>query len=482
MVGIELSKKTTLLKIFGGVCDYSFDTKIGTDNIQAVNRSLAALNYCVITGNCAVSDVIYLKTDQSLLKANENSVIVKTTNKKGVGGNLAPSRNNITDSYAVDACVILTHTNNAYTTNVKLDINLSARNPSADSIAVYAPRFYFCNFTNKVFGFGTGVQVYDGFNSVVGVKVIGSCYGFRWLSDGSGNMTGTSIDFSNSWVLFNTSYNQPVKGFDLYQLWYTFGSNIAVDNGTRADGAAIIGYKFYNCKSIEFSAVGAENNRGCIVKSEFSNVEFHGLKTATIYGGDFTSEVGFFEVLQGTLTLSNGNLNDIVGVGNMYAEILGEAGIITYNNTQPVSNGSKKAFGNNALRSINSGVSDRVYTAQDVYQTKEGIIKKQTFAAQAYQGLFKLFTTSSISLLLTVNVKTASGTINSKFNIIFSGSYSKVANITSLSTSETLTLSLDISANGNVFSNCSSAGNLSFTIECYDTYLFGSAENFISIY
>ena len=468
---------------FGGVCDYDFNTKSGTDNLDAINRSLAALGYALISGSAAVSDVIYLNSNQSIRKSKDGACLIKTSNSIGSHGtNTAPNRTGVSDSYDIDACVALLHEDNLYTTNVNIDVDLHAKSPAQTSVAIYAPRFYFCNFELKTYGFGTPIQTYDGFNSKVSIKAIGSAYGPRWLNDGSSNMTGTTIDFSNTWVLFDASYNQPIKGFDLYQLWYSFSSNVAVDNGLRADGQAIYAYDFYNCKSLSFAALGAENNRGCVIRSRFSSVIIESIKTAAHRGGDFSGEVGFYEVSQGSLAISNATTDTIIDAGNIFNELIGEAGYISYVNAARPTGGQSKPIGTNGLRSVDDGLRKRTYIADDVMHVRDGVLFKSEFSASAYQSVLRIFTSSTLALKLTLIAKGTNGTLQKTFNIVSSGSTTKavVESLTSVGAMSDITLDFD--ASGNVFAVCAETSLMRLYVECYDTYLHGSTNNFLRIY
>ncbi len=476
-------KEQYSIEDFGGLCDYSFETQTGTDNLDAINKSLSALGYALITGNAAVSDVIYLNSDQSIRKSKDGACLIKTSNSIGSHGtNIAPNRTGVSDSYDIDACVALLHEDNLYTTNVNIDVDLHAESPSQTSVAIYAPRFYICNFELKTFGFGTPIQTYDGFNSKVSIKAVGSAYGPRWLSDGSGNMTGTTIDFSNTWVLFDTSYNQPIKGFDLYQLWYSFGSNVAVDNGLRADEQAIYAYDFYNCKSLSFTALGAENNCGCVIRSRFSSISIESIKTAAHRGGLFSDDVGFYEVSQGSLTIRNATTDAIIDAGNIFNELIGEAGQISYVNAAKPTGGQSKPIGANGLRSVDNRLQKRTYIADDVMHVRDGVLFKREFSASTYQGLLRIFTSSTLALKLTLIAKGTNGTLQKTFNIVSSGGTTQavVESLTSVGAMPDITL--DFSASGDVFAVCAETSLMRFYIECYDTYLHDSANNFLLIY
>ena len=295
-------------------------------------------------------------------------------------------------------------------------------------------------------------------------------------------MTGTTIDFSNTWVLFDTSYNQPIKGFDLYQLWYSFGSNVAVDNGMRADGKAIYAYDFYNCKSLSFTALGAENNRGCVIRNHFSSVIIESIKTAAHKGGSFSDEVGFYEVSQGSLTISNATTDTIIDAGNIFNELIGEAGQISYVNAVKPTGGQSKPIGTNGLRSVDVGLQKRTYIADNVMHVRDGVSFKSEFSASAYQGLLRIFTSSTLVLKLTLIAKGTNGTLQKTFNIVSSGSTTQavVESLTSVGAMSDITLDFD--ASGNVFAVCAETSLMRFYIECYDTHLHGSTNNFLRIY
>lgn len=462
---------------FGGVCDFNLDTNTGHDNADAIEKSLAALDYALFTGNSGTSKPVILKSGQSLLRTNADDYVAKTTNAIGVGSNLAPNRSGVSDSYAVDAGIILKHEDNQYTTDVNIEIDIIHTSLSPNSIGIYAPRFYFCKFTNKVFRFGISVKTFDGFKSSVAVQAVATRTGFKWESDGSGNMTGTTVDFSDSWVAFDDRYQTPETGFDLYQLWYSTATNLAVDNGTNG----ITAYKFSNCKSLEFTG-GAENNKGCLIDCLNSSITFNGFKTAA-HTGDNDSSNATIKAVSSTLNMNNSDFGVTVGASGMKDIICSGSGI-SFSNLQSKPHGAGgEVISNNGSISEQSGTAYKIKIGDGVFQIRDSVTQKKNIPLTGYNGIFKVVQSTPLFLRLSITVSSASGSMHKEIDILYLNSTTRDVKIVSTSTVGTIAdFSLDFDNNGNVFLVSSGATSARFSIDCKDTYIQGESNNFIDIY
>lgn len=470
-------KERYTIEDFGGICDFNLDLNTGHDNWEAIEKSLAALDYALFTAPTGTSKPIIMKSGQSLLRTNTDDYVAKTTNDLGAGSNLAPNRSGVSDSYAVDAGVILKHADNQYTTNVKIDIDIIHTAPTPTSIGIYAPRFYFCNFVNKVFRFGTSVKSFDGFKSRVGVQAIAPAIGFQWAADGSGNMTGTTVDFSDSWVAFDENYQTPVTGFDLYQLWYSTATNLSVDNGT----SGITAYKFSNCKSIEFTG-GAENNKGCLIDCLNSSVTFDGFKTAA-HTGDSNASNATIKAVGSILNMANSTFDPTTGATGM-KDIICDGSNIDFSKLQSKPSGAGgEVISNNGSILEQSGPTSKVKIGDSVFQVRDCITQKKSVALTGYNGIFKVTQSTPLFLRLSITVSSASGSMHKEIDILYLNGTTRDVKIVSTSTVGTIAdFSLDFDVNGNVFLVSSGATSARFSIDCKDTYIQGESGNFIDVY
>ena len=462
---------------FGGVCDFNLDTNTGYDNAEAIKLSLAALDYALFTANAGTSEPIVLKSGQSLFRTNTDDYVAKTTNATGSGSNLAPNRSGVSDSYSVDAGIILTHEDNQYTTDVNIEIDIIHTSLSPNSIGIYAPRFYFCNFINKVYRYGTTVKTFDGYKSRVAVQAIATGTGFKWENDGSGYITGTTIDFSDSWVAFDTRYQTPVTGFDLYQLWYSTATNLAVDNGTNG----ITAYKFSNCKSLEFTG-GAENNKGCLIDCLNSSVTFDGFKTAA-HTGDNDPSNATIKAVSSTLNMNNSNFSATIGASGM-RDIICSGSDITFSNTPSKPNGAGgDVVSNGGSVSEHGGLAYKIKLREGVFQIRDHTTQKRNITLTGYNGIFKVIQSTPLFLRLSITVSSNSGSIHKEIDILYLNSTTRDVKIVSTSTVGTISdFSLDFDGFGNVFLVTSGATSARFSIDCKDTYIQGEGGNFLDIY
>ena len=470
-------KERYTIEDFGGICDFNLDLNTGHDNWEAIEKSLAALDYALFTAPTGTSKPIIMKSGQSLLRTNTDDCVAKTTNELGAGSNLAPNRSGVSDSYAVDAGVILKHADNQYTISVNISIDIIHTAPTPMSIGIYAPRFYFCNFVNKVFRFGTSVKTFDGFKSRVGVQAVAPAVGFQWANDGSSNVTGTTIDFSDSWVVFEENYQTPVVGFDLYQLWYSTATNLSVDNGING----ITAYKFNNCKNIEFTG-GAENNKGCLIDCTYSSVTFDGFRTAA-HTGDSNTANATIKAVDSLLNMSNASFIPTTGATGM-KDIICDGSTIDFSKCESKPSGAGgEVISNYGNISEQNGIRCKVKLADSVFQVRDSVTQKKSVSLTGYDGIFKVTQSTPLFLKLSVTVSSASGSMHKEIDILYLNNTTRDVKIVSTSTVGTLAdFSLDFGANGNVFLVSSGATSARFSIDCKDTYIQGESENFIDIY
>ena len=88
-------KERYTIEDFGGICDFNLDSNTGYDNADAIEKSLAALDYALFTAPTATSKPVIMKSGQSLLRTNTDDYVAKTTNELGAGSNFAPNRSRV---------------------------------------------------------------------------------------------------------------------------------------------------------------------------------------------------------------------------------------------------------------------------------------------------------------------------------------------------------------------------------------------------
>ena len=466
------SKPLYSIEDFGGICDYVINVG-GYDNAIAISRSLDALGYALVTGNTGTSKPIYLKTGQSLLQTGNDLFIAKTTNELGIGSNTAPQRSGISDSYAIDAGVIVTHKDNAYCTSVKIDVDLLHASPKVGSIGIYAPRFYWADFDCSVFRYHTSVKTHDGFNSKVKVKAVACSTGLKWANDGSNYVTGTSIDFTGSWVAFDTTYNVPEVGFDIYQLWYSVGNNLAVDNGKPLDSNLdVVCYKFQSCRSLRFSG-GAEGNRGSLLHAVDSQIDITGMKTAAFSGGGLS----FINAKNSQVKFGVTQFDQILN--ETQPTIITDASTLSMRN-QPT--GSTVRYQNGGVVRIYGDASDYTLLNSTTRQIYSGMVLCRKPSTNNYTAACQVVNQNDLILDIDVFAKTSDSVSTSKFKCLFKVGATPVVIESNQSGLAGIITGLDIETDGNVFVKTSVESELRLTIQCFDTAQQGVSSNYIYYY
>ena len=230
-----------------------------TDDTAAIQAAINAAKFVYFpAGNYIITSPIYMTgVDYNggariIGDGVGTTTITKTTTTVGTGSNTARV-GTITDSYAVDAAIILTHANNDYAYRCEISQMLIKSNSSNNAYAIFAPRATSLTMINVVtFGFQYGYTTYDTWlSSFEQVTHNGngriSWNGFAWLNDGSGGATGTTCNFIDCWARDGSGI-----GWNIFGLEYSALSSCAADNIT---GAA---YTFNQCK-ITLSGCGMEN-------------------------------------------------------------------------------------------------------------------------------------------------------------------------------------------------------------------------------
>lgn len=236
---------------FGAAADGVTDD---TTAIQAAIDSGAAKIYFP-AGYYITTSPIYIDTDTILFgDGSRSSFITKTTTTAGTGSNVMRA-SAYTDSYAVNAVVIIRHPDNVFNYNSGLQ-GLAIHGVNFDvDYGVYAPRCTHLMMNDVIiFRCTTGFFTYDTWmsdftevecnsNRTVGGS---GATGFRWSDDGSGQGAGTSIMFQNCYA------RNCDTGYSIYGLSYS------TMNACAADAIYSTPYNFSSIDGLAMNGCGTE--------------------------------------------------------------------------------------------------------------------------------------------------------------------------------------------------------------------------------
>ena len=335
---------------FVSVKDYGAKGDGVTDDTAAIQAAInAAKSVYFPAGNYIITSPIYMTGDgftggARIIGAGVGTTIItKTTTTVGTGSNTARA-GTVTDSYAVDAAIILTHLNNDYAYRCEISQMLIKSNSSNNAYAIFAPRATSLSMINVVtFGFQYGYTTYDTWlSNFEQVTHDGngrtSWNGFAWLNDGTGGSTGTTCNFIDCWAKDGSGI-----GWNIFGLQYSALSSCAADN---IIGAA---YTLNSCK-ITLSGCGMENitmlvggnpplgiYAGSVVLNTFRSFQITGLA------------LGFYIMVDGAKATFNNCVFDNFAVPN------GAYNLGVQNGAQMFDNGTSWPTNGNAFISYSGG-------------------------------------------------------------------------------------------------------------------------------
>ena len=290
-----------------------------------------------------------------------STVINKTTNTVGTGSNTARA-GSITDSYAVDAIIILTHVDNGYNYDTQIrNLMLKKNAYGASSYGIYAPRCtHFLFGELLILNCQIGYHTFDSWMANLRNVTVQACaIGYRHADDGSGSGTGTSITFQNCWVNFDNTVDQPTTAFSIFGLTYSSLICCAADNGIRIDGAGIYNYTFLTCTGIGMNGCGAENFKGGFLRVSGGHVSVTETRTFAATGVASGTVAMVLADSSAKLTMQGCNFAVPTSVGVLYNWIIQTGAQVVEVN--PFASPS----GGNTFASYSGGASRSVITSEN---------------------------------------------------------------------------------------------------------------------
>lgn len=188
------------------------------------------------------------------------SIIRKTTNQ--VGDFERQASNGRTDSFRVDAIVMVDHPDGTINRHISIEgLMLESGAPQPVAVGIYAPRMSYSGIEDvRVNGCDSA---YFGYQLVLShIERLyaegpgaGRGVGFRLADDGSHANSSTSLSM-------DTVYMQRFRyGFHLYRLFYSSLNALAMDHSGEP-GAVGVAYHLENSQGVVLNGLGAEDVRG----------------------------------------------------------------------------------------------------------------------------------------------------------------------------------------------------------------------------
>jgi hypothetical protein len=302
-------------------------------------------------------------------KGFEKSIILKTTTAVGTGSNTARG-GTVTDSYAKNAVLIITHPDNDYAYNTTIK-GMSFRGAGyIVEYGIYAPRtthtifedvqIFQCKYgwyTNDSW-FTTFTKVIANCNSIEpnGVpSVASSSYGwvgsiaFWWDNDGTNEPTGTTLNAEQCWAR------------DCSTGWSLFGLGYSVLNACGADNITSSPY-FIATSRLTMNGCGSENvklsnNRGVITNLN-GRMVINSFQTFKINGASGCSMLFLSD--GGNTTINNCQFDN-------FATVDGAANLVIQNNAHLFVNNSSLPSNGNSFVSYTGGSQQVNFNASDPF-------------------------------------------------------------------------------------------------------------------
>lgn len=354
------------VKDFGAVGDGVADD---TSAIQAAIDTGAAEIY-LPEGTYVLTSPLKLGDRQCLYGAGRSkTILLKTTNTGGTGTRPARAGTQ-TDSYTGDDIIQIDHPDNDYAYYVRIkDMTIQKQTYAASSVGIFAPRCTQLVLENVLLlKVEVGFKAHDVWMSrLTNVTAQGVARGFYWNDDGSGSGTGTSIDFNNCWVNFDTSIAEPVRGFDIFGLTYSSLNACGCDNGTRTDGTDTRAYNFSSCAAISMNGCGVEAHKGSMIRADTSTITVNSFRSFNCTGVS-SGTVGSLYFNAATVTLIGCQFEAITSAGVQFDWVIQGGSHVTEINpkSSPTGGNTFVSYGTGSTKTL---LDDGVLTKTDSTST-----------------------------------------------------------------------------------------------------------------
>lgn len=320
-----------------------------TDDTAAIQAAIDANdNVYFPEGRYIITSPIYLPQFKTIRGDGHNSVIIKQGTTVGTGSNTMRG-GTVTDSYAVNAVLIYTHTDSQFNYRSCIyDMRIQGDDDFSTTYGIYAPRLSQCVFQNvSIFRCNTGFAAYDAWNNSfdrvtvdcykigtdlaaeLGVPVEGTTNftrGFHWIKDGSGLGTGTS----NTW---NVCYARRAdRGWQLSDLSY---SNLI---SCGADQIGECPYRFETCFITMDGCATEQSIMNPGIECAAGEYTITGFQTYEIYGASLSA---VYEARSAaTITFDSCRFQDYTAVNSAYNQVIQEGSKVYQRATRIPTNGS----------------------------------------------------------------------------------------------------------------------------------------------
>ena len=423
-------RESVSVKDFGAVGDGVTDD---TAAIQAALNAVAIAGGAVLfpAGSYNITSPLKTFSNVALVGADATACIIsKSTTTVGSGSNLARAGTK-TDSYAVDAVIILVHADNLYTQYPQIkNLTIKKSSYAAASYGIYAPRAHHVTFDNLlILNCNTGYYTFDNWMGTLRDVTVQACsVGFQHADDGSGQGTGTSITFTNCWINFDNTVAQPSFGYNLFGLTYSSMNGCAADNGIRADGTTTRHYYFNTCLGISLNGCGCENGKGGVIAAYSSVITVNAFRSFQMTGASSGTEATIFADSGSKMTVVGGYFEATTSSGAQYDWVIQNGAIVYEINPglSPSGGNTFVSYSSSAVRYVMAGSTQTKINASG---TQVAGYVPTTASATAYFDSLGALTSAGAKFRSNSGNVSATTTPQTVFTITGDGAYYLYAHV-----------------------------------------------------
>ena len=312
-------------RLFSGAVNVRWFGAVGdgvTDDAAAIQAAIqASASSYIPEGVYIITVPIYLDRDKTIYgdgpsgTVPRGTTIKKTTSTVGSGSN---EKGLITDTYEVDAAIIIRHDDNSFSYNVRISDMQIVSDSYISEYGIYAPRIAQSVINNvEVRQFRYGINTFEAFLCAFSSVVVnsnsasggwGDAIAWMWTPTGGG-ASGTSCSFTNCWA------RDCQRGWHIIGLQYSSMHSCAADN---INGQC---YFFQSC-DMSITSCGMENSiasiGGGLFQISAGRVSVSGLRSLAITGGTSGSPSMFAVTDNGVATINESVLNDFDSVNSAF--------------------------------------------------------------------------------------------------------------------------------------------------------------------